>query len=169
MALDIASTEWKVKGASAIESHRAVALDASTATKAACMGLVTEMDSRLWFEPQVLESGVYWGVWQATTTATDAGTETLIAMGGTHVVSDEYSVAALGNICTHPLHRRKGCASYIVVALVKALLGRGIQDIMLHVEEENKVAHELYESLGFRVVMDFVEIDMVPASIAGGS
>ena len=56
----------------------------------------------------------------------------LVAVAGTHLVSPTYGVAAVGNVFTHPGHRRQGYASAATSAVVTELLDRGIQDVILN-------------------------------------
>lgn len=53
------------------------------------------------FEPSMLRIGHIYGI---------RGPEGLRSVAGVHVYSEQYRVAALANIATHPAHRRKGYA-----------------------------------------------------------
>ena len=123
---------------------------------AACMELCGTLD-RSWFEPQCLEAGVYIGVWSS-----DAEEPQLLAMGGTHVAAPAYSVAALGNIATRAAARRQGHGAATTRALCLALREQGITTIGLNVTADNAAAISMYERLGFRTVMEFVECDVEP-------
>lgn len=120
----------------------------------ACKDLSATLE-RSWFEPQCLDSGIYYGVYGE---GDDAGT--LLAMGGTHVASIEYRVAALGNIATRTSHRRKGYGRMVVHALCLALSEQGIETIGLNVTAGNTAAIAMYQALHFRTVMEFVECDV---------
>ena len=60
-----------------------------------------------WFDPRMLETGQYFGA------LTPSG---LAAIAGIHVYSPAYRVAALGNVATHPHHRRKGWGTRVTQA-----------------------------------------------------
>lgn len=100
-----------------------------------------------WFEDRMLATGQYFGIW------TDGA---LVSMAGVHVCSEEYGVAALGNIATHPSHRRNGFASFVTAALCKSLLRR-IGHIGLNVKEDDPAAVSCYEKLGFKPVARYGE------------
>jgi ribosomal protein S18 acetylase RimI-like enzyme len=92
----------------------------------------------------------------------------LLAVAGTHVVSDEYSVAAVGNVGTHPDHRGKGYATVATSAVCAALLDRGIRTIVLNVAQNNLAAIRVYEKLGFKKYVPFYEgqVNYKPEAIA---
>jgi RimJ/RimL family protein N-acetyltransferase len=100
------------------------------------------------FTPTQLQCGVFFGV---------EVDNQIVAVAGTHLVSPEYNVAAVGNVFTHPAHRGQGYASAATSAVVSALLQAGIQDIVLNVSQSNQVALHLYEKLGFERCCAFVE------------
>jgi ribosomal protein S18 acetylase RimI-like enzyme len=81
----------------------------------------------------------------------------LVAAAGTHLVSPSYGVAAVGNVFTHPAHRGHGHGAQVTSAVVCALLGQGIDDIVLNVHQDNIVAVHLYEKLGFERYCPFFE------------
>lgn len=120
----------------------------------ACMDLCGTLE-RSWFEPQCLDSGIYYGVYRD---GDDGGS--LLAMGGTHVAAPEYGVAALGNIATRASQRRKGYGRLVVRALCLALADRGIETIGLNVTADNAGAIAMYKALNFHTAMEFVECDV---------
>jgi len=81
----------------------------------------------------------------------------LVAVAGTHLVSPTYGVAAVGNVFTHPGYRGRGYGTAVTSAVVAELLGRGIGDIVLNVNQANEVAIGIYERLGFERYCPFVE------------
>ena len=100
------------------------------------------------FSPQEIERGVFCGIRQA---------EHLIAVAGTHVVSESGRIAALGNVMTHPDWRGRGLASIVTSAVVARLIDRGVSTIGLSVSRENAAAIRVYEKLGFRKHVPFHE------------
>jgi ribosomal protein S18 acetylase RimI-like enzyme len=104
-----------------------------------------ERDARF-FEPYMLEQGPYFGVRAAGQ---------LIAVGGVHVRSASYGVAAIGNLATRPDRRRRGHGRTIVAAICREL--HAIPHIGLNVEVDNRAAIACYEALGFREVCRYLE------------
>jgi ribosomal protein S18 acetylase RimI-like enzyme len=159
MALDASSSLWQ----EALKHEQLglsippiVKLENKPAVVEAVLQLVAEMDTRLWFEPKVLVHGTYWGVF-------DESSGKLVAMAGTHVISPSYGVAALGNICTHPAYRRRGYSRAVSTRCVAHLLEHcQVRTVGLNVESNNAKAIALYESIGFRQVLSFVEADLTP-------
>ena len=100
-----------------------------------------------WFDPRMLETGCYFGVWQ------DGA---LVSIAGIHVYSPAYRVAALGNITTHPAHRGRGLARKTTAALCQYLTPQ-IAHIGLNVHRENRSAIACYESLGFTRIATYGE------------
>jgi GNAT superfamily N-acetyltransferase len=81
----------------------------------------------------------------------------LVAAAGTHLVSPTYSLAAVGNVFTHPDHRGQGYGTATTSAVIAELHQRGIRDIILNVSQENRIAIRIYERLGFERYCPFLE------------
>jgi ribosomal protein S18 acetylase RimI-like enzyme len=81
----------------------------------------------------------------------------LVAVAGVHVVSHNESVAAVGNIFTHPEYRGQGLAQRVTSGVVRALKDAGIRTIGLNVEHTNMAAIRAYERLGFRTHFNYYE------------
>jgi predicted GNAT family acetyltransferase len=71
----------------------------------------------------------------------------LVAMAGARLRAPGYT--EISAVCTHPDYIGHGCATTLIVALVKRIRDRN-QTPFLHVRPENKRAVELYQRLGFR-------------------
>jgi ribosomal protein S18 acetylase RimI-like enzyme len=93
------------------------------------------------FSPEEIERGVFCGIRQ---------NNQMVAVSGTHVVSDNGHIAALGNIMTHPDWRGRGLASIVTSAVVARLIDRGVSTIGLSVSRENAAAIRVYEKIGFK-------------------
>jgi GNAT superfamily N-acetyltransferase len=106
------------------------------------------MGGGLAFSPAQVEQGVFYGV-------LDGGV--LVAVAGTHLVSDTYGVAAIGNVFAHPDYRGRGYATLATGAVAAALLRRGIRDVVLNVAQANAPAIHVYEKLGFARYCPFLE------------
>jgi len=100
------------------------------------------------FAPYQLRDGVYYGV--------EVGGQ-LVSVAGTHLVSPTFGVAAVGNIFTHPDHRRRGYATACTSHVVEELLTQGL-DIVLNVNQQNTEAIGVYERLGFRKYCPYIEV-----------
>jgi len=101
------------------------------------------------FLPSMLEDGIYYGIREG---------QRLVALGGTHVVAREVSVAALGNIHTRPDCRGRGLATAVTSAVVRDLLHMGIATVVLNVREDNHPAVHVYERIGFRRYCMYYEV-----------
>ncbi len=108
------------------------------------------------FAPYQLQDGVYYGVEACTEQSECAGGQ-LVSAAGTHLVSPTYGVAAVGNIFTHPDHRRRGYGTACTSHVVEELLAQGL-DIVLNVNRENAEAISVYENLGFRKQCPYIEV-----------
>ncbi len=100
------------------------------------------------FNPAQMQRGVFYGV---------LADGQLVAAAGTHLVGLTYSVAAVGNVFTHPDYRGRGYATVTTSAVVAELLRRGIHDVVLNVGQENESAIHIYERLGFERYCPFLE------------
>jgi ribosomal protein S18 acetylase RimI-like enzyme len=92
------------------------------------------------FLPSMLEDGGFFGVWEDNE---------LVAAAGTHLVALNERVAAVGNVYTRRDHRGRGLGASVTSAVVRSLLGRGIDTISLSVREANGSAIGVYQRIGF--------------------
>lgn len=100
-----------------------------------------------WFEPRMLETGHYYGIRQ---------NQRLISVAGVHVYSQQYKVAALGNITTHPQFRGQELAKVVCAKLCQVLLQK-VEHIGLNVKADNKSAIACYTKLGFEAIATYEE------------
>lgn len=100
------------------------------------------------FQPRQLEHGVFFGI---------QGSDGLLSVAGTHILSRAEGVAAIGNVFTCPEARGRGLATAVTGAVVEALLQEGIGLIVLNVAQENQPAIRCYQRLGFRRHCTFQE------------
>ena len=101
------------------------------------------------FAPYQVADGFFFGV--------EDGTGGLSAVGGTHILNFEEGVAAIGNIYTRADCRGRGYARAITTEIVAQLRAAGLPTIVLNVNNENTIARNLYDSLGFVEHCSFVE------------
>jgi RimJ/RimL family protein N-acetyltransferase len=73
----------------------------------------------------------------------------LVSIAGTHGLSRQRGMAAIGNVFTHPTHRDRGYATMCVSALLADLV-RLVPEIILNVNANNAPALRVYERVGFR-------------------
>jgi ribosomal protein S18 acetylase RimI-like enzyme len=100
------------------------------------------------FFPEMLQQGGFFGIREGGQ---------LIAAAGTHLVTAEESVAAIGNIYTRRDRRGRGLASQVTSAVTGELLRREIRTTALNVHEHNHAAIRVYERLGFVRYCTFIE------------
>lgn len=100
-----------------------------------------------WFDPRMLETHQYFGVQKEGS---------FLSVGGVHVFSPRYDVAALGNIATHPEHRNQGLASMVTAQLCRSL-SQEVDHIGLNVKADNLAAIHCYRKLGFEKVACYHE------------
>lgn len=100
------------------------------------------------FDKSQIASGYFYGV---------RVEGTLRAVSGTHVVSKQAGIAALGNVFTHPAWRGRGLAKRATASLVEVLLETRIPTIVLNVSADNDPAVRMYRHLGFLPVCGYYE------------
>lgn len=100
------------------------------------------------FSSSQVPTGVFYGIFD---------NQQLVSAAGTHLVSPTYSLAAVGNIYTHPDYRGRGYGTQVTSAVVSELIRLGIKEIVLNVEQDNVPANRLYDKLGFARYCSFYE------------
>jgi ribosomal protein S18 acetylase RimI-like enzyme len=107
-------------------------------------------DASAFFVPALLDTGFYGGI---------RVNSDLAAVAGVHVISEPRGVAAIGNVLTHPDHRRHGLARALVATLAHRLLAT-VPVVGLNVGTANRGARALYEALGFVPVAHYEEAEL---------
>ncbi len=106
------------------------------------------------FSEHRLAESLYVGAEHRPATAGDlaagsaAGSE-IVAIGGTHVVSEARRVAALGDIVTLSACRGRGLGTAVTAELCRRLADR-VDLVVLNVAADNHAARRAYEKVGFR-------------------
>jgi ribosomal protein S18 acetylase RimI-like enzyme len=100
------------------------------------------------FDPLQIQDGHFYGI---------EIKEALVAMAGTHVVSDRGRVAAVGNVFTLGQYRGRGYAKRVSSAVCKSLIDTGIKLIVLNVEMDNPAAIQAYQAIGFMPFCGYYE------------
>jgi RimJ/RimL family protein N-acetyltransferase len=88
--------------------------------------------------PNALNLGPFYGI--------VSDDQSITAVAGVHYVTP-YGTE-IGNIATHPKHRRKGYAAACLKAVVEEVLENS-EKVILHYFAENTPAQKLYENMGF--------------------
>jgi ribosomal protein S18 acetylase RimI-like enzyme len=101
-----------------------------------------------WLPADSISNGVYYGVRIAGR---------LVAAAGTHVISPEGRIAAVGNVMTHTDFRGRGFAKQTTSAVTQELL-RSCDDVVLNVRADNPPALAAYRALGYRDYCHFEEL-----------
>jgi predicted GNAT family acetyltransferase len=122
--------------ASPIELQRLSGADADA------MVALTDIAFPGFFRSRTYEMGAYYGAWL------DSREESgqLIAMAGERITLDGYT--EISGVCTHPQHRGKGLAPYLIARVARDHVEQGVVSY-LHVAAANTNAIELYRRLGF--------------------
>ena len=100
-----------------------------------------------WLPADSIAKGVYYGIRIAGR---------LVAAAGTHVISPEARMAAVGNVMTHADFRGRGFAKATTSAVTQELL-RSCDDVVLNVRSDNPPALAAYRALGYREHCRFEE------------
>ncbi len=117
----------------------------SMSDRQAIQVLYTESYPGNWFDPRMLETGQYFGMIEDNR---------IVSIAGVHVYSPRYSVAALGNITTHPEYRNRGYGRRVTARLCQSLNNEGIV-IGLNVKADNAAAIACYQRIGFTVAATY--------------
>jgi ribosomal protein S18 acetylase RimI-like enzyme len=100
-----------------------------------------------YFVPRMLQTGKYFGLIE---------NGRLVGVAGVHVSSDEYKIAVLGNITTHPDYRGRGLSTRLTGQLVADLAGED-KMVCLNVKSDNAAAIASYNHVGFDTVHEYEE------------
>ena len=100
------------------------------------------------YPARVVSEGVYWGVRKSGV---------LVAIAGTHVISEKEKVAVVGNVYTHSGARGLGLAQVTTSAVTSSLLAIGCTEVVLTVDPENIAAVSAYKRLGFNLKSEVIE------------
>jgi ribosomal protein S18 acetylase RimI-like enzyme len=100
------------------------------------------------FAPYQLATGVFCGI---------RVRGALVSVAGTHLIALGEGIAALGNVSTHPEHRRRGYAAACTSMVCVELLAQNMVPV-LNVGTGNRSALALYRRLGFREHCIYYEV-----------
>lgn len=100
-----------------------------------------------WLPAESVAHGVYYGI---------RVNGRLAAAAGTHVISRDMRLAAVGNVMTHRDFRNRGYAKVVTGAVTQELL-RFCDEVVLNVRSDNPPALAAYRALGYREHVRFEE------------
>lgn len=100
------------------------------------------------FFPEMLDDGVFYGIEEQGA---------LVAAAGTHLVSMEMGIGAVGNVYTRRDVRGRRLAAQTTSAVTAELLRMNISTIGLNVKHNNLPAQRAYTRLGYTRYCDFYE------------
>ncbi len=100
------------------------------------------------FHERQLAQGLFFGIREKGS---------LVAVAGTHIVSSQAGVAAIGNVFTRPDRRGRGLGTQTTSAVAAEAIRRGLRTIVLNVWQDNEAAIRCYRQLGFREHCPYAE------------
>lgn len=83
----------------------------------------------------------------------------LVSFAGIHAYSEEYQIAAVAHVTTHPGLRNRGYGKKVVAALSKSLRNK-IANVGLNVKTDNAPAINCYKKLGYKEYGTFIACDV---------
>lgn len=100
-----------------------------------------------YYSPRQIDDAIYYG-------AERDGS--LVAVAGTHVISQASAIAVVGNVYTHPRYRGQHLAQAATGAVTAQLL-QFCREVVLSVDPTNAAAVRAYERLGYAEVARLIE------------
>lgn len=85
----------------------------------------------------------------------------LVAVAGTHVLSERYDVAAVGAVFVHPAHRGRGLGAAVTAGTIGRIGGR-VSTIGLNCTDHNHAARRIYLAMGFEPALGYDECEVGP-------
>jgi len=129
-------------------TDRVVALDPSDAD--AALALYATVPNAAFFSPSMLHDDTFVGILEAGS---------LIAIAGTHVLSEKYDVAAIGAVFTHPDHRGRGWGAAVTAGVIHRI-GDRVPTIGLNCTVANASARQIYTTMGFVESLAYDECEL---------
>jgi predicted GNAT family acetyltransferase len=71
--------------------------------------------------------------------------------------------ARIDPVYTVPQHRRHGCVAAVTAAATRWAPDAGAGRVLLFTDAANRTTTALYARVGYRPVLDFASLDLVPA------
>ena len=109
-----------------------------------------------WFNPRMLTTRAYLALTE--TQHAEHGENSILAIAGVHVLSQEQQMAALGNIAVHEAHQGIGLGQWATGLLCQHLRTQlGVSTLGLNVHRDNTKAQSCYKRLSFESVATYQE------------
>jgi ribosomal protein S18 acetylase RimI-like enzyme len=108
--------------------------------------LMSESYPDAWLDDELVKLGRNFGIYNGNK---------LVSFAGIHAYSEEFQVAAVAHVTTHPDFRRQGYGEMVVASLINDLKN-DIRYIGLNVKTDNITAINCYKKLGFEEYGRFV-------------
>lgn len=83
----------------------------------------------------------------------------LVAAAGTHLMSEQKGLAAIGSVFVHPEYRGRSFGEAVTRGVVERIGGR-IDTVGLNVSSDKAPARRIYERLGFRQILTYEEAEL---------
>lgn len=116
----------------------------------AIRGLISLSYPEAWLDDELVKLNENFGVYSDGK---------LVSFAGIHAYSEQYQVAAVAHVTTHPEYRKRGYAEKAVTALSKSLKEK-IKCIGLNVKVDNFQALNCYKRIGFKEFGRFVACEI---------
>ncbi len=110
-----------------------------------------------YYSPRQIDESVYFG-------AEREGT--IVAVAGTHVISEASAISVVGNVYTHPRYRGQHLAQAATGAVTAQLL-QFCREVVLSVDPTNAAAVRAYERLGYVEVARLIEGAAIRRDVLG--
>jgi ribosomal protein S18 acetylase RimI-like enzyme len=94
-------------------------------------------------KPEIIERGTFFGI--------ESPAGEILAMAGTHIYSETEGIGVVGYVYTAPNKRGQGLGTIVAGAVTREIINRGIDHVVLNVEQSNSPAIRAYQKLGFRI------------------
>lgn len=108
--------------------------------------LLSQSYPEAWLDDELVKLNRNFGIYKG---------DKLVSFAGIHAYSDEYQVAAVAHVTTHPDFRRRGYGEIVVSSLISHLKS-DIKHIGLNVKTDNFTAINCYKKLGFKEYGKFI-------------
>ena len=111
------------------------------------------------YSAENIDDAVYFGAYEGGS---------LVAVAGSHVVSQDEGIAVVGNVFTHPGFRAQGLGALVTSAVTRHLL-TSCREVVLSVDPRNDAAVAAYRRLGYRDVGRLIEGSAVRRDLGVGA
>ncbi len=104
------------------------------------------------FSPSMMSSNSFVGIWSESR-------RQLVAAAGTHVLSEQKRIAAIGAVFVRADSRGSSLGTQVTLGVLERLGGR-VDSVGLNTSRDNVAARRIYERLGFAPILPFEEAEI---------